>query len=458
MEDRIPVQKGKNYLIEIEDLGINGEGIGRISNFTVFVEGALPGEQAHIEIIKVNKRYGVGKLLSINRSSHDRVAPPCQYYNHCGGCQLQHLRYEAQLKYKEKLVRDNLQRIGRLEDVDVHPIIGMDNPWEYRNKAQFPVGLYRDSIAVGFYAKKSHDVVDIERCGIHRSFNEKVISIIKEYMKRFQVPVYQEKSHKGLIRHVLTKIGFITGEVMVVVVVNGRKLPHSDILTDMMRDGIPELRSLILNVNTRKSSVILGEENILLWGKESIRDYIGSLEFQISPLSFFQVNPIQTEKLYEKALEYAGLTGKELVLDAYCGIGTISLFLARKAAKVIGVELVNQAILDAERNAELNRIRNVDFIAGAVEQVVPQLLEQGIQPDVVVLDPPRKGCDETVLDTIIRSAPSRIVYVSCNPSTLARDLAFLKHHGYPTKEIQPVDMFPHTSHVECVTLMSRVEK
>lgn len=455
MEDRIPVQKDGHYLIEIEDLGINGEGIGRISNFTVFVEGALPGEQAHIQITKVNKRYGIGKLLNINRTSQDREDPQCPYYNRCGGCQLQHLRYEAQLRYKEKVVLDNLQRIGRLQDVYVHPIIGMDNPWEYRNKSQFPVGLQRDSIAVGFYAKKSHDVVDMEGCKIQRSFNEKVISVMKEYMNRFRIPVYQEKNHKGLIRHVLTKIGFVSGEVMVVVVVNGRELPHSDILSDMMREGIPELRSLVLNVNTRKSSVVLGDENILLWGREYIRDYIGSLEFQISPLSFFQVNPIQTEKLYEKALEYAGLTGKELVLDAYCGIGTISLFFARKADKVIGVELVDQAIRDAKHNAALNRIRNVDFIAGAVEQVVPQLLEQGIQPDIVVLDPPRKGCDETVLDAIVKSGPSRIVYVSCNPSTLARDLAFLNHHGYSAKEIQPVDMFPHTMHVETVCLMSR---
>jgi 23S rRNA (uracil1939-C5)-methyltransferase len=384
MEDRIPVQKGGHYLIEIEDLGMNGEGIGRISNFTVFVEGALPGEQAHIKVTKVKKRYAVGEQLNINRSSQDRVEPQCPYYNRCGGCQLQHLRYEAQLRYKEKLVRDNLERIGRLQDVHVRPIIVMDNPWEYRNKAQFPVGLQRDSIALGFYARKSHDVVDIEGCRIQRSFNGKVISVMKDYLKRFRVPVYEKKNHKGLIRHVLTKIGFVSGEVLVVVVANGRELPHSDILSDMMRERIPELRSFVLNVNTGKSSVILGNENIVLWGKEYIRDCIGPLEFQISPLSFFQVNPIQTEKLYGKALEYAGLTGRELVLDAYCGIGTISLFFARKAAKVIGIELVEQAIRDAERNAELNHFRNVDFIAGAVEQVVPQLLEQGIQLDVVV--------------------------------------------------------------------------
>ncbi len=457
MDASIPVQKNVDYEMNIDSLGINGEGIGRIDGFTVFVEGALAGERVLVKIVKVTKSYAYGKLLHVIQASKYRIEPKCPHYKRCGGCQLQHLAYEAQLNYKRQLVKDALERIGRLEDVKVNPTIGMDDPWSYRNKAQFPVGLVKNRLAIGFFAARSHDLIDVQSCPIQHGITAKVNSLVRRFINTYNVPVYDESTHKGIIRHVVTRVGFKSNQLMVIIVTKG-DLPRKRELVDILREGIPGITSIVQNIQNEKTNVILGKGNITLWGKNHILDAISDLKFKISPLSFFQVNPVQTEKLYAKALEYAALTGSEKVIDAYCGIGTISLFLARKAAKVYGVEVVEQAIEDAKENARLNGIENAEFIEGESEVIIPRLARLGLHADVVVVDPPRKGCDEALLKTIVEMAPDRMVYVSCNPATLARDLKFLTENGYRLGEVQPVDMFPHTSHVECLVLMSRMDK
>ncbi len=455
MTNQQSFKKDQIHEITIEDLGHSGEGVGRIDGFTVFVEGGIPGDALKIKMENVKKNYATGSILEILNPSEDRIQPLCPVAQSCGGCQLQHLDYQAQLRWKTNRVRENIRRIGGLEDIPVNDAIGMENPWHYRNKAQFPAGIYRGEAILGFYKRGSHDLVDIHNCCIQHKSNEPVIKAIERYMKQFHIAPYDERTGKGIIRHVLVKIGFYTGEKMVVLVTNGKKLPHKDELIQMLLDAVPGLDSIIQNINTKRGNVILGSECILLYGSERITDMIGDLKFQISALSFFQVNPIQTKILYEKALEYAQLSGEETVFDIYCGIGTISLFLARKAKKVYGIEIVEAAIEDAKENARISNIENAEFLAGAAEDVVPKLYQQGIRADVVVVDPPRKGCDEKVLNTIAKMAPDRIVYVSCNPATLARDLKYLDEKGYRTMQVQPVDMFPHTTHVEVVCKLVR---
>jgi len=455
--DNVPVEKNKEYEMNIDNLGTNGEGIGRIDGFTVFVEGALPGERVLIKAVKVTKSYAYGKLLHIIQKSAYRVEPKCPYFKYCGGCQLQHLSYENQLEYKTQLVKDALERIGHLENAKVLPAIGMDDPWKYRNKAQFPVGLINGKAALGFYAPRSHNLINIDVCPIQHDIINKVTELTRKSIQTYNIPVYNENTHKGIIRHVVTKVGFRNNQVMIIIVTNG-ELPRKKELVSILREGLPEVTSIVQNYQTEKTNVILGKEYKTLWGSDYIVDVIEDLKFKISPLSFYQVNPIQTEKLYQKALEYAALTGKETVIDAYCGIGTISLFLARKAAKVYGVEVVPQAIEDAKENAKINGIDNAEFITGESEVIIPRLSKLGINADIVVVDPPRKGCDEKLLYSISEMYPERIVYVSCNPATLARDLKYLIGHGYKVEEVQPVDMFPQTKHVECVTLMSRVKE
>ena len=366
------------------------------------------------------------------------------------------MNYAAQLEFKTELVKDNLKRIGKLENVTVHDAIGMNNPLKYRNKAQYPVGMIKDELAIGFYAKRSHDIIRNDECGIQDENSDRVKSVVQEFILRYGISAYDEVNRTGLVRHVVTRTGFKTGEVMAVIVINGEDLPHQRELVDMLVEKVPGIKSVFLNENTQNTNVILGSRNIKIFGQDTITDYIGKYKFNISPLSFYQVNPFQTEVLYNKALEYAGLTGEETVFDLYCGIGTISLFLSEKAKKVYGVEVVEDAIMDARKNAELNGVENVEFIAGESEKVVPELYRQGVRADVVVVDPPRKGCDKTLLETLVGMQPERIVYVSCNPSTLARDLNYLDECGYRTVEVQPVDMFPFTPHVECVVLMSRL--
>lgn len=452
----VPVKKNETYKIEINGMTHEGQGVGRIDNFTVFVDGVIKGEEAEIKIIKVNKNYAVGKLLKLLKASPDRIEPVCGVYKRCGGCSLQHMSKEATLRFKTELVTESINRIGKLQDVKVNDIIGMEKPFNYRNKAQYPVGRLKDELKVGFYAKKSHEIIDTRVCMIQHSMSDKAKLIVKEFLTKNNISVYDEATGKGLIRHVMTRTGFNTGEVMVVLVINGKSLPGQDQLVRLLIEEIPEIKSIVLNVNTANTNVILGPKNIVIYGEETITDFIGKFKFRISPLSFFQVNPVQTEVLYNKALEYAGLTGQETVFDLYCGIGTISLFLSEKAKKVYGVEVVEEAVRDAKENAKLNNVDNVEFFVGEAERIIPDMYQRGIKADVVVVDPPRKGCDVALLETLVSMEPQRIVYVSCNPATLARDLGYLAEHGFKVLEVQPVDMFPWTSHVECVVRITKL--
>lgn len=453
----VDIKKNETYKIDIGGMTHEGQGVGRIENFTVFVDGAIPGETVEIRVILIKKTYAVGKLLKILKQSPKRVKPFCSAYSRCGGCALQHMNYEAQLRFKTDTVRENIRRIGKLDDVVIHEAIGMDNNLNYRNKAQYPVGLVKNKTAMGFYAPRSHEIVHNPTCGIQNETSDRVRTITREFIEKNMIRVYDESTGKGLIRHIVTRVGFKTGEVMVVVVINGKELPYGEKLVEMLTAGIPGLKSVILNINTKNTNIIFGDENRTIYGSETITDYIGRFRFNISPLSFFQVNPAQTEVLYGKALEYAGLTGDETVFDLYCGIGTISLFLSDKARKVYGVEVVEEAIADARRNASINGVHNTEFICGEAEKIIPDIYRQGIKADVVVVDPPRKGCDETLLQTLVDMQPKRIVYVSCNPSTLARDLNYLSEHGYKAVEVQPVDMFPHTAHTESVARIEKVK-
>lgn len=450
------VSKNETHEINITGMTHEAQGVGRIDGFTVFVDGALPDETAEIKIIKVTKSYAVGKLLNIKKHSQKRAEPFCSSYKRCGGCSLQHLSYDGQLLFKKNQVSDALKRIGKIEDAVIHDVIGMNDTMRYRNKAQFPVGMEGEKPVIGFYASRSHDIISSESCGIQHAASDAAKKIVHEFMKKNNISGYDEATGKGLVRHIVTRKAFATGEVMVVVVINGDKLHMSEELVKMLVSGVPGLESVYVNINKDKTNVIFSKKSILIHGKKTIVDKIGSFKFEISPASFFQVNSVQTEVLYGKALSYAGLTGKETVFDLYCGIGTISLFLSQKAAFVYGVESVADAVEDAKRNTKLNGVENVEFIEGEAEKVVPGILERGVKADVVVVDPPRKGCDEKLLETLVKMQPERIVYVSCNPSTLARDLGYLTGNGFRVLEVQPVDMFPYTAHVESVVLMSRV--
>ena len=451
-----PVEKNKDYVLKIDALGSQGEGIGRINNFAIFVNGALPGEEIRAKIVKLNKNYGYGKLVEILKPSDERVKPLCSL-KRCGGCQLLHLSYDAQLKFKKQKVSDSIERIAKLKDALIHDTIGMKNPYRYRNKAQFPVGIKDGRPIVGFYAPRSHEVVDTPSCLIQDEMSDKIMEIIREWARAYGISIYDEGSRKGILRHVMVRKAYHTGDIMVVIVTSGFDMPHREELISVLKENIPNLKSVIQNINQEATNVVLGSVNNTIYGTGDILDYIGDLKFQISPMSFFQVNPVQTEVLYSKALEYANLSGDETVIDAYCGTGTISLFLAQKAKKVYGVEVIKQAIIDARDNAVRNKIENVEFIEGRAEDVISKLYKNGVKADVVVVDPPRKGCKEELLQTIASMKPERVVYVSCDPATLARDLKYLSENGFKVVEVQPVDMFPFTYHVECVVLMSRVE-
>ena len=466
----VPVRKNDEVTLDIIGLTQDGEGVGRADGFTLFVQGALPGERIKAKVLKVKKQYGYAKMLELLQASPDRVEAPCPIYRQCGGCQLQHLDYAAQLAWKRQHVIDSLTRIGKLrvadvagEGVVVHPTIGMAEPWRYRNKAQVPIGMAladmadgaAGSLIGGFYARGSHRIIDMDACVIQHERNDEAVRLVKALGTRLGIRAYDETTGRGLLRHVVVRTGFATGETMVCLVTNGTRIPRVDELVEGIRRALPDVRSIVQNVNTRNTNVIFGDETRVLWGSDVIHDELDGIRFAISARSFYQVNPAQTVALYRKAVEYAGLTGRETVIDAYCGIGTISLFLARRAGKVYGVESVPEAVEDARRNAALNGIANASFEVGLAEEVIPRWREAGVAADVIVVDPPRKGCDAQLLDTIVRMRPKRVVYVSCNPATLARDLAVLEAGGFRTVEVQPVDMFPHTGHVECVVLLVR---
>ena len=448
-------KKNDMVTLEITDCGSDGEGIGKADGFTVFVKDAVIGDTVRAKIMKAKKHYGYGRLEEILKPSPHRVTPRCDFARQCGGCQLQALSYEQQLVFKEAKVRGNLERIGGFSDVPMEPIIGMKEPYHYRNKAQFPVGKNKEGrLITGFYAGRTHSIIENRDCVLGVSQNRQVLDRVIAYMEENGVEPYNEETGKGLVRHILIRYGFFTGEVMVCLVLNGNRLPKSDRLVEALCE-IPGMTSITINVNRERTNVILGEEIRLLWGQEYITDKIGDIFYQISPLSFYQVNPLQTEKLYAKALEYADLRGEETVWDLYCGIGTISLFLAQKAKFVRGVEIVPPAIEDARRNAALNGMENVEFFVGKAEEVLPREYEKnGIYADVIVVDPPRKGCDQKLLDTILEMQPKRVVYVSWDSAPLARDLKYLCAEGYELRKVCPVDNFGNTVHVETVVLLS----
>lgn len=449
------LKKNDLVTISIEDMGVDGEGIGKYEGYTLFVKDAVIGDTAQVKIIKMKKNYGYARLMELVQPSAKRAAPRCPFHRQCGGCQLQALSYPEQLIFKENKIRSNLQRIGHFDSVFLEPIIGMDEPYSYRNKAQFPIGEDKEGNPVaGFYAGRTHDIIANTRCYLGDSINETVLGIILSFMKENHIRAYDEKTGRGLFRHVLIRKGFTTKEIMVCLIINGTKLPHAEKLINKLIK-IEGMTSISLNSNLEMTNVILGKELKVLWGSGYIRDYIGDICYRISPLSFFQVNPVQTRKLYDKVIEYAELTGKEIVWDLYCGIGTISLYLAGRASQVYGVEIIPQAIEDARENARINGIANAEFYVGKAEEVVPALYEkEGIHADVIVVDPPRKGCDGVLLDTILKMSPQKIVYVSCDSATLARDLRVLCDNGYGLVKGCGVDQFPMTVHVEAVIMMT----
>ena len=443
--------------VKIEDMGVDGEGIGKADGITLFIKDAVIGDVVQAKIMKMKKSYGYARLLEVLTPSPYRVEPKCPVSRPCGGCQLQALSYDKQLEFKENKVRNNLKRIGGFTDIPMEPIAGMKEPYHYRNKAQFPIGRDKDGkLTAGFYAARTHSLIPVDECYLGAKINEPILGKILQIMEQEHIEPYDEKTHTGLVRHILIRFGFTTKEIMVCFILNGKKLPKQEKFIAALTE-IPGMTSISVNRNEKDTNVIMGEKTITIWGSDYITDYIGDIKYQISPQSFYQVNPAQTKVLYEKALEYAGLTSTETVWDLYCGIGTISLFLAQKAKKVFGVEIVPQAIADAKKNAALNDITNVDFFVGKAEEVYPSYVsehKEEAKAEVIVVDPPRKGCEESLLSTIVSMAPERIVYVSCDSATLARDLKYLCGHGYELKRVQAVDQFCQTGHCETVVLLS----
>ena len=450
------IQKNDELTIDIHDIGSQGEGIGRYEGYTLFVNNATIGDKVKIKVTKAKKNYGYGRIIEILDPSPYRVEPICKIADKCGGCSLQHLDYEKQLDYKQNKVISCLERIGKFDTsrIELEPIIGMEEPYYYRNKVQLPIGLDKEGhVVMGFYARRTHSIIDMDECYIQSEINNDIFDLVRTFIKENNISIYDEKDHEGLVRHIVTRVGFTTGEIMVCLVINGKKLPHSEKLVKELVK-VPGMTSIALNFNLDNTNVIMGEEGQTIWGQDHIIDYIGNVKYQISPTSFYQVNPIQTKIIYEKALEYAGLNGSEVVWDLYCGIGTISLFMAQKAKMVYGVEIVEDAILDARRNAQINNIENTQFFVGPAEELLPmKYKEENIYADIIVVDPPRKGCEESLLNTIVDMSPKKVVYVSCDPATLSRDLNYLAGKEYELKKIQPVDQFPHTAHVEAVALL-----
>lgn len=472
-------KKNDEFLLEIVDMGTEGEGIGRANGYALFVKDALVGDLVRVKVIKTKKHFGYARLLEIVEPSPYRVEPTCSVARQCGGCQLQHCSYEKQLQWKQEKIAGCLNRIGGFQVslpgegkdgmLEMEPILGMEIPFHYRNKSQYPVGCDRNGrLIAGFYAGRTHQIIPCEECQIGHPSNPLIIQTILCFMEEYGITAYREAEHRGLVRHILIRVGKATGEVMVCLVINGKKLPYGKELVSRLlscpigkvESGL-QIKSICLNINEKNTNVILGEQIVSLYGEAYIEDQIGSICYRISPLSFYQVNPEQTRRLYETALEFADLRGGEVVWDLYCGIGTISLFLSQKADKVCGVEIVPQAIENAKENARLNNIENTEFFVGAAEEVVPQKYQESagtLRADVVVLDPPRKGCDERLLETVVQMQPKRIVYVSCDPATLARDLKYLCGKGYELKRVRGCDMFGMSYHVESVVLLTRVKK
>ena len=461
------MNKNDIVTVEITDIGVSGEGIGHVDGYTLFIKDAVIGDVVEVKVMKAKKNYGYARLMKVITPSEYRIEPKCAFARRCGGCQIQEMSYDRQLVFKDQKIRGNLERIGGFTkdqiDTVMQPVVGMEHPFGYRNKAQFPFGTDKEGNPItGFYAGRTHDIIANTDCALGVEQNKEILEIILQYMRENKIKSYDEKTGKGLIRHALIRYGFKTKEIMVCLVVNGKKLPKAERLIEKLIQ-IEGMTSITISPNTRRDNVIMGDSYEILWGQGYITDYIGNVKYQISPLSFYQVNPVQTEKLYGLALEYADLKGDETVWDLYCGIGTISLFLAQKAKQVYGVEIVPQAIDDAKENAKINAIDNAEFFVGKAEEVLPEYYaeyERGhngetAHADVIVVDPPRKGCDETLLETIVKMQPEKVVYVSCDSATLARDLKYLCANGYEIKMCRGVDQFPQSVHVETVVLLSQ---
>lgn len=440
---------------EIVDINHRGQGVAKVNGFIVFIDNVIMGDRVRLEVVEVKKKYAIGRLVELLEKSPNRVEPSCMYFWECGGCQIMHIDYQKQLDYKKHRVMSDINKVMVIGDIVIHNTIGMNDPYRYRNKGTFPVASHKGKTAIGAYRLTTHDIVDLETCIIQHPIAEIIVNTFRALMETLGIEPYDEIRHIGLVKHLIIRTNK-NDEAMLIIVTSKNKLPYKGEIVSKLLEEASQIKSIILNVNENQPNVILGDKYKKLYGESVLEDWIFDLEFSISPNSFFQVNPLQTEVLYNKAIEYAQIDSTMNVFDIYCGIGTISLAAAKKAKHVYGIEIVQEAIDDANENARKNKIENVDFYCGKAEEVFPKLHDQGIDADVVIVDPPRKGCEKSVLDTIIKMKPERVVYVSCNPSTLARDLKVLVDGGYKVIEVQPVDMFPHSVHVETVVLITRV--
>ena len=449
-----PVNKGELVTIKLDNIAYGGDAVGRIDNFTVFVPSGIPGELVKVKITEVKKSYARGEVVSVINRSEERINPDCQVSDRCGGCQIDHIQYQAQLKYKKQMVEDALNRIAKLDKVDVNPVLGMEHPFSYRNKAQFPLDVVDEKAVIGFYAAGSHDIIPHDNCQIQHPAINKIANKMVELINKYELSIYNETTGEGLVRHLVVRIGVCTNQAQLIIVTNGDKLPSQQQIVEEIMGEIPELISVYQNINPEETNVVLGDKIKKIAGKDYIIDYIGGIKYQISPLSFFQINTLQTKVLYDQVVDYAELIGKEKVLDAYCGLGSISLYVAGQSKEVYGIEVVDEAISLAQKNAELNNIDNCNFKVGKVRDVLPQLKNK-FKPEVIIVDPPRKGCHQQVLEDFVELKPDRIVYVSCKPTSLARDLKFLTNHGYQVEAVQPVDMFPQTYHIENVVKLEK---
>ena len=454
MEKELPIKKNKEYIVDIIDNGFEGEGIAKIENYTIFIPGAIKGEKVKILIVKVKASYSYGKILEILETSSKRQIEDCTTYKRCGGCNLRHIKYENTLEIKREIVK-NLINKTLSNNVRVKDTIGMDNPFHYRNKAQYPIGIDKQGKPIiGVFANRTHEIIPINECFIQNKTSQEIAKFIIDYITKNNISIYNENTGKGIFRHIVTKVGIKTNEIMCILVINADNFKQEKDLTNILIQKFPNIKTIVKNINKKNTNVILGNKNEILYGDGYITDNLGEYKFKISPMSFYQINPIQTEKLYAKAIELAELTGKETIFDLYCGIGTIGIFASKYVKKVYGIEIIEQAIQDAKENAKINKINNAEFIVGDVETSLANLIyDKNIIPDVVFVDPPRKGLDENTIKNLKNIKSKKIIYISCNPATLVRDLQKLEEN-YEIKEIQPVDMFPFTSHVECCSVLS----
>ena len=453
-DSQMKMRPGQTVEMEIKRMGINGEGIGYHERQVVFVSGALPGEKVVARIAKVEAKHATASLVRVVAASEHRVEPLCPVYKECGGCSLQHMSYQAQLEMKRELVRESYARYAGVKDLHVEPTVGMEDPWGYRNKAQLPIVQHQGDVVVGLYKAGSHEIVDVSGCLVQHPLTNRIVQEVRNIAREIGISLYNEKTHKGELRTVVARVGFESGETQLTLVTRTRELTHRKELVKRVVERVPEITSIMQNVNPNRTSLIFGDETIHMWGKEAMEETLGDVQFSLSPRAFFQLNPEQTTKLYNLVADAAALSGDEVVVDAYCGVGTIGLWLAPKAREVHGMDIVPEAIEDAKRNAEKSGVKNARFVVGAAEKILVDWMKKGLRPDVVVVDPPRTGLAPELLEALLKTAPKRIVYVSCNPSTLGKDCAVLMKK-YEVRKVTPVDMFPQTAHVECCSLLVR---